>query len=206
MGLLLAFVLLLLPRDLSEFGIGGLFNVKLRERIAAADKRADAAAKEVAYVTLGSASPSVARIRQATSRASSKSQRTRSTSGREPRSLTNDRRNLEGRLYALSSDLDPYVVLLSSNVGSERAVQEIARRFAITNDAARNVLQGIRTWGSVYEDELSEWARIRNTFIHYPERLSDDETKAAIALAERLLAEVGGIRLGRKTESRPKYS
>lgn len=197
-GLILAVVLLFLGPDLSEFGVGGLFNVKLRQRIAAAEKKADEAAAEAAYVALGSPVPSVASIQKAATSAQAKQP---TISGRSPaiRVLSEERQELEKRLGWLTRELDVYVQVLSERRSPGDAPYMLRRAFGLTGAAARTVSLEIRAWASTYQEELAEWAKVRNLFVHYPERLSDAEVSAAIGLADRLL--VGARKIWRVPET-----
>jgi hypothetical protein len=194
-GLILALVLLLLGPDLQEFGVGGLFNIKLRQRIAAVEKKADANATEVAYVALGSPVPSAARIQEAATRASAKPQPSKADREAARRVLSGERQELETRLSSFARELDVYVRALSDHPSNPAdSVYQVARKFEVSNREARTLLLEIRGWGVTYRDELMEWAKLRNLFVHYPERLSDGEVSAAIGLADRLLAEARKIR------------
>lgn len=194
-GLILAIILLLLGPDLSEFGVGGLFNVKLRDRIAAVEKKTEANTTEVAYVALGSPVPSAARIQEAATSAGAKARPTAADRAAANRILSGDRQELETRLSSLARELDVYVRALSDHPSNPAdSVYQVARRFEVSNREARTLLLEIRGWGVTYRDELTEWAKLRNLFVHYPERLSDREMSAAIGLADRLLTEARKIR------------
>lgn len=194
-GLILAIILLLLAPDLSEFGVGGLFNVKLRQRIAAVEKKADANATEVAYVALGSPVPNAASIEQAATSARAKAQPTAADRAAADRILSGERQELETRLSSYARELDVYVRALSDHPSNPAdSVYQVARKFEVSNREARTLLLEIRGWGVTFRDELTEWAKLRNLFVHYPERLSDGEVSAAIGLADRLLTEARKVK------------
>jgi hypothetical protein len=188
-GLLLLLALVLLAPDLSEFGVGGLLNVKLYRRVAAIERQADSAATDVALLSLAAAAPTSDSITDASASAASKARSGDISTRHIERTISLGREKAEQEFRALIAELDLYLRMLSvGTVNPERPAQELARREGVPMPRARYLLQLLRDWQSRFDGELTEYAKVRNTFVHYPERLSDDELRAGIGLAQRLRA------------------
>jgi hypothetical protein len=211
-GLLLLLAIVFLLPDISEFGIAGLLSMKLRRRIWATERKADAAEDkadraqaDVMYLALATPTPTSKVISQAANRTTAKSERP-APQAPSARLLSSERQDAEQRFLADSSQIDRYLRLppFRSAQSAWRMIEQHPEAIPFPADrldlelrlegvpprAARDVLEAVRAWQVAYESELSEFARVRTVFAHYPERLSDDELHAAVNLAEELLSAV----------------
>ena len=71
--------------------------------------------------------------------------------------------------------------------GSGAAIQSVAVSAGVAPEEGRKVMLELRRWVYSNDRPLREWAAVRNTVRHIPERLTDEDLRSGNSLARRLL-------------------
>jgi hypothetical protein len=186
-GLVLLVALVLIWPEISELGIGGNY-VKKRQR--AIERQQAETAATVGHLVLAQPSPNLdAYVAELTRAAGERHDTHEVPSARGKRLLSSERVDGETQLLGLARELDRYIQLLESP-NAERALRHPAYSRVFGQYNEERFLDALAEWQETFDEQLRSWAIVRNTLTHFPERLSDDEIRAGIALARDLLSAI----------------
>lgn len=196
-GLVLIFSGLLVWPELSEFGVSGLITLKRRVDETQQDQRATA--DTVRNLALAQEVPDLgATRRELTERLERWSElpddvRVIPTGARRPstvpdsaRVITEERADHEDRLLQLAHEIDDYLRVISHDAPM-RLLTHPARSRRLAGIDLDDYLAALRRWSKDFQAALRDWAAVRNVVVHYPENMSDDEVRDALALGQELL-------------------
>jgi hypothetical protein len=101
-----------------------------------------------------------------------------------PRLISDDGTRQESELVTLARNVDGYVRLSSAPVGGLREAQEAG---SLPAGDLYVQMTALRRWRAQFDTQLRTWGVVRNTVLHVPERLTDDDVRSAIELGRVLL-------------------
>lgn len=201
-GLVLLIAAVFISPELSEVGVSGL--ITLKRRVDEAQREQRTTGDTVRSLTLAQEVPDLGATRRELSEQLARWSELQdnvhvvpngtsrpSTAPRDARVISEQRADLEERLLRLANETDEYFRVLSHE-DPLRMLRHPSRYRKIRDVDLEAYLAGLRLWSMAYEDLLRKWAVVRNLAVHYPEKLSDDEVRDAVALGEGLLTALEG--------------
>jgi hypothetical protein len=175
-GLVLLVAIAFISPDLSEFGIPGLVNLK--KTVRETKKKTDANTSVLEDLV---STREVPDLPQASASVDEKQEDAGDVAAPTPAvagELTADRGPLEAELASLIDDVREH----------ERASRLSAAEYVgYRAKLPRATLESLREWRSRFADEIASLVGLRPILTYAPERLSDEELRAGIALGRRLL-------------------
>lgn len=197
-GLVLLLAAALALPELSEVGLPG--GISIKRRVAQLDREQQKTADDVRSLTLAQEVPDLGKTRRELEEQLKRWSQLPDdvlvvppNAGRptevpaDTRVITEERADLEERFMRLATEIDAYFRLLG-----HEAPQRMLRHPAWLGRIAPSVdhtayVNGVRRWAKDYEGPLRAWATARNVAAHFPQRLTDEEMKAAASMAEDLV-------------------
>ena len=184
-GLIVLGAGLLLWPDLSELGVGGLLTIK--RQVAETKAVTDQLQGDVRALGIVQERPDLADaeadVKPPEGGAAARTGAT-TTGGSTGRLISPDRAALEAEALAHARLLDD---VLAAAQGSGAAIQSVAVSAGVAPEEGRKVMLELRRWVYSNDRPLREWAAVRNTVRHIPERLTDEDLRSGNSLARRLL-------------------
>lgn len=211
-GLVLLIAAVLVLPELSEVGLPG--GISIKRRVAELDREQRKTADDVRSLTLAQEVPDLGRTRhdleEQLKRWSQLPDDVRVVppdAGRpadapaDMRVISEERADLEERFMRLATEIDAYFRLLGHQA-PERMLRHPAwlGRIAPSVDHSAYV-NGVRRWAKDYDGPLRSWATARNVAAQFPQRLSDQEMRDAVSMAEDL---VNALKAGYLPEGAPR--
>jgi hypothetical protein len=186
LGLVLALALLLIWPELSEVGVPGLFTLK--KQVAENRQRTQDVEADVRSLTLAQPEADVDEaVTEATKTSFGQAQATIAEAPPTERVISDERRRAEADLGAQIQLIDQYLAVMTSRNPAD-AIRIAAKRGIIPSGDRNAQLRALRSWREDFDSPLRAFAAVRNTAVHFPERLTDEEVRDGADLGRLLLA------------------
>ena len=197
-GLVLGLVALFIWPEISEVGIPGLFTLK--KQVAQNRRQTAEVAADVRGLALAQPIPDVeGAVATAARTGFGQAQALVSPSGQQ-RVLSDERKALEADLRQQLFRIDSHLRLTSADP-AQQAAEGIDRGLLPAPDPRASV-EALRAWERAFDEPLRAFLSVRNTFVHFPERLTDDEVRDALDLGRILLGALGSLQEQARTEDK----